>query len=202
MLQENPLLERADGDDDARPAELPLAGPARAGEAEATRATATATTRPPSDDRRGAEPTIAPSRPSVPIRRLFGRRIRLGRRRQRRATTTTTTSIRSRSRRQHAARPPDRPARAAQPAAARPADRRRADRRARRGRLPHADSLEEIAELFPERARDRARRDLRSRCSHLQSFEPAGVGARDAGRMPGAAAAGAARDPRRIAPRR
>src|SRR4249919_3238067 len=35
MLQENPLLEKADGDDDARPAELPLAGPARAGEAEA-----------------------------------------------------------------------------------------------------------------------------------------------------------------------
>jgi RNA polymerase sigma-54 factor len=35
MLQENPLLEKADGDDDARPTELPLAGPARAGEAEA-----------------------------------------------------------------------------------------------------------------------------------------------------------------------
>ena len=35
MLQENPLLEKAEGDDDARPAEVPLAGPARAGEAEA-----------------------------------------------------------------------------------------------------------------------------------------------------------------------
>ncbi len=35
MLQENPLLEKVEGDDDARPAELPLAGPARAGEAEA-----------------------------------------------------------------------------------------------------------------------------------------------------------------------
>ncbi len=35
MLQENPLLEKADGDEDARPAELPLAGPARASEAEA-----------------------------------------------------------------------------------------------------------------------------------------------------------------------
>jgi RNA polymerase sigma-54 factor len=33
MLQENPLLEKAD--DDTRPAELPLAGPSRAGEAEA-----------------------------------------------------------------------------------------------------------------------------------------------------------------------
>src|SRR5512141_2012483 len=35
MLQENPLLEKVEGDDDARPAERPLAGPARAGEAEA-----------------------------------------------------------------------------------------------------------------------------------------------------------------------
>jgi RNA polymerase sigma-54 factor len=34
MLQENPLLEKAEGDD-AKPAELPLAGPARASEAEA-----------------------------------------------------------------------------------------------------------------------------------------------------------------------
>jgi RNA polymerase sigma-54 factor len=35
MLQENPLLEKAEGDDNARAVELPLAGPARAGEAEA-----------------------------------------------------------------------------------------------------------------------------------------------------------------------
>src|SRR3954453_1386003 len=35
MLQENPLLEKADGDDDAVASELPLAGPARASEAEA-----------------------------------------------------------------------------------------------------------------------------------------------------------------------
>src|SRR4051812_21889191 len=35
MLQENPLLEKADGDDDAVANELPLAGPARASEAEA-----------------------------------------------------------------------------------------------------------------------------------------------------------------------
>src|SRR3954452_4655613 len=35
MLQENPLLEKADGDDDAGVPELPLAGPARASEAEA-----------------------------------------------------------------------------------------------------------------------------------------------------------------------
>src|SRR5438094_9126571 len=34
MLQENPLLEKADGDEDAAALELPLAGPARAGEAE------------------------------------------------------------------------------------------------------------------------------------------------------------------------
>jgi len=35
MLQENPLLEKAEGEEDARAVELPLAGPARAGEAEA-----------------------------------------------------------------------------------------------------------------------------------------------------------------------
>ena len=35
MLQENPLLEKADGEDDATANELPLAGPARASEAEA-----------------------------------------------------------------------------------------------------------------------------------------------------------------------
>ena len=35
MLQENPLLEKAEGDDDVRAVELPLAGPARASEAEA-----------------------------------------------------------------------------------------------------------------------------------------------------------------------
>src|SRR3954452_5102812 len=35
MLQENPLLEKADGEDDAVARELPLAGPARASEAEA-----------------------------------------------------------------------------------------------------------------------------------------------------------------------
>src|SRR5512137_2251372 len=34
MLQENPLLERAEGEEDARGAELPLAGPARAADAE------------------------------------------------------------------------------------------------------------------------------------------------------------------------
>src|SRR5437867_846509 len=35
MLQENPLLEKAEGEDDVRAVELPLAGPARASEAEA-----------------------------------------------------------------------------------------------------------------------------------------------------------------------
>jgi RNA polymerase sigma-54 factor len=35
MLQENPLLEKADGEEDPRAVELPLAGPARASEAEA-----------------------------------------------------------------------------------------------------------------------------------------------------------------------
>jgi RNA polymerase sigma-54 factor len=35
MLQENPLLEKADGDEDSASTELPLAGPARASEAEA-----------------------------------------------------------------------------------------------------------------------------------------------------------------------
>src|SRR5262249_5967848 len=35
MLQENPLLEKADGDDGAPLIELPLSGPARASEAEA-----------------------------------------------------------------------------------------------------------------------------------------------------------------------
>src|SRR6266436_2675634 len=35
MLQENPLLEKAEGEDDARAVELPLAGPARASEVEA-----------------------------------------------------------------------------------------------------------------------------------------------------------------------
>jgi len=35
MLQENPLLEKAEGEEDVRAVEVPLAGPARAGEAEA-----------------------------------------------------------------------------------------------------------------------------------------------------------------------
>src|SRR6185369_15437766 len=35
MLQENPLLEKADGDEESAANELPLAGPARASEAEA-----------------------------------------------------------------------------------------------------------------------------------------------------------------------
>src|SRR5258705_5028449 len=35
MLQENPLLEKADGDDEGATPELPLAGPARASEADA-----------------------------------------------------------------------------------------------------------------------------------------------------------------------
>jgi RNA polymerase sigma-54 factor len=35
MLQENPLLEKAEGEEDVRAVELPLSGPARAGEAEA-----------------------------------------------------------------------------------------------------------------------------------------------------------------------
>src|SRR5512137_261287 len=35
MLQENPLLEKAEGEEDTRAVELPLAGPARAAEAEA-----------------------------------------------------------------------------------------------------------------------------------------------------------------------
>src|SRR5260221_2201669 len=35
MLQENPLLEKADGDDGASVIELPLSGPARASEVEA-----------------------------------------------------------------------------------------------------------------------------------------------------------------------
>ena len=40
-------------------------------------------------------------------------------------------------------------------------------------------SLEEIAETVPRGARDRARRSCRSRLKYVQSFEPAGVGARD-----------------------
>jgi RNA polymerase sigma-54 factor len=55
MLQENPLLEKAEGDDDARPAEFPLAGPARASEAEARGEAGTVGEDAPGDNRPAAD---------------------------------------------------------------------------------------------------------------------------------------------------
>ena len=69
-------------------------------------------------------------------------------------------------------------ARAAQPAAARPPDRRRADRRARRRRLPARRRSRSSPRCCPTSSRS-SPTSSRSRSSYLQSFEPAGVGARD-----------------------
>ena len=98
MLQENPLLEKADGDDDARPAELPLAGPARAGEAEARGEAGEAGDDAPADNRPAADGDDAPSRPSVPITTIIRPANPIGAAPAAalRAATTTTATIRNR----------------------------------------------------------------------------------------------------------
>ena len=135
MLQENPLLEKIDGED-----EPPLAGAAPPGSSDAARfrsaqrrgpttARRPPTARPAADVGADARrPSNAPT--STIIRR---RRCRLG---QRQRTRRRRWLLPAAGRGELAARSPDAAARGAQSAAARPADRRGADRRARRGRLP------------------------------------------------------------------
>ena len=158
MLQENPLLEKAEGDDEPRGRRARCAGqpPRRRAEARGDAA----------DERRARGRTI-----------VRGRRATVDN--VDRADFEDYSSGESdwgggadpsdedddgfypqQVAAEHAARPPAAPARRAQPAAARPPDRRRADRRARRGRLPRAPRSRNSPELFPGGARDRAGRAL------------------------------------------
>ena len=179
LLMENPLLERED---------------AEGGEHEAPpRAPRTAT----------RSPVLAhesdPRRRPAPSRRLVRRA------RRQLARRAARTSEGDRDRFSHAGTPTLREhllhaARAHQPRRARPGLRRAADRRARRGRLPDAAARGDRARCCPPRPRLELE-ELAIALRHLQNLEPAGVGARIARRMPGAAAEDPARRPRARASR-
>ena len=132
-----PAARAEEGEDEAPPQEVPLAGTAprsrhhRAPHAAKTTATATAT------GMTAVDSTSTQRRPARRhrLRRLRRRRRRrLGRRQRQRGRRLL---LRSRSRRRSLRDHLIEQLALAQPAAARPAGRRRADRRARRRRLPH-----------------------------------------------------------------
>ena len=177
MLQENPLLERDEGEEEAR-APRQCRSPARRRADRSDRA-------PTRDDDRRRRATAAARRRATTRRRPLGRhrfrrtrrrRHRLGRRQ--RLATTTTTSTRSRSR----------PARCATTCMSQLAL-LNLPLRDRQIVAALIDALDDDGYLHAaargdrravsRRARDRARGARRSRSSYLQSFEPAGVGARD-----------------------
>ena len=176
MLQENPLLEKAEGDEEPRPrrSQLGDAPPPRRPRRRAARDDEPRRDQDADDEcaRARRTPSTAPT-----SRTIRGGDSDWGGGSG--ATTTTTASTRSRSRRARCATTCCRqlavlnlPLRDRQLVA-------RADRRARRGRLPARRRSRRSAELFPEEL-EIDPDELSIALRYLQSFEPAGVGARDA----------------------
>jgi RNA polymerase sigma-54 factor len=169
MLQENPLLEKVEGDEEPLPtaASSPASIPHRVrGAGTATRACAG----------RDAEARERSERPSAPTSRITRRRDGLGR--QQRQRRRRGRLLPAAGRDEHAARSPAVAARRAERSAARPSARRALIDALDEDGYLHT-SLEELAEMFPAELEIEPD-ELSIALCYLQSFEPAGVGARDA----------------------